>query len=468
MFGRLLGLVILVLLGAALASWLGAQPGTLQLEWLGWQLETRTSLAVAILVILALALVFVDRLFRGLLGLPSWFGRNLTRRRTESGYRALTLGLMAVSAGEPDEARRQAARAQRLLAAPQLTDLLSAQAAHMSGDRRAAGRYFTSLTRDKDTAFLGHIGLARLALENDQPDQALVAARRALDMRPKSALAARQVMILEAERGNWAAALPAHAVVAAADADDEAAAHLLSRQKATLAYLDALSCLDAGADRKARRAALAGCESAIRAWPEFWPAALRLAALYEEDGAPRKAVKWLETAFRVMPHDDIASRLQTLWKTNDGGHIARLLKLVPKDGPLADEGRRVVAGAAMARGLLGEARRLLEEINPVRRDAAGWRLVSRLAADTEDGVAETAALREAGEAPRPRCWQCTECQLVHEAWQGHCAGCAGFATLEWRRPDGVTPMLPPLAASAVNDPETSRLETNKPGPNKPD
>jgi HemY protein len=338
----------------------------------------------------------------------------------------------------------------------------------MSGDRRAAGRYFTSLTRDKDTAFLGHIGLARLALENDQPDQALVAARRALDMRPKSGLAARQVMILEAERGNWAAALPALAVVAAADADDEAAAHLLSRQKATLAYLDALSCLDAGADRKARRAALAGCESAIRAWPEFWPAALRLAALYEEDGAPRKAVKWLEIAFRAMPHDDIASRLQTLWKTNDGGHVARLIKLISEDGPLADEGRRVVAGAAMARGLLGEARRLLEEINPVRRDAAAWRLVSRLAADTEDGVAETVALREAGEAPRPRCWQCTECQLVHEAWQGHCAGCAGFATLEWRRPDGVTPMLPPLAAGAVNDPETSRFETNKPGPNKPD
>ena len=451
MFGRLLGLVILVLLGAALASWLGAQPGMLQLEWLGWQLEMRTSLAAAILAILALALVFIDRLLRGLLGLPSWFGRNLTRRRTESGHRALTLGLMAVSAGEPDEARRQAARAQRLLAAPQLTDLLSAQAAHMSGDRKAAGRYFTSLTRDKDTAFLGHIGIARLALENDQPDQALVAARRALDMRPKSALAARQVMILEAERGNWSAALPAHAVVAAADADDEAAAHHLSRQKAALAYLDALSWLDAAADKKARRAAMAGCETAIRAGPEFWPAALRLAALCEEDGSPRKAVKWLETAFRSLPHDDIAARLQTLWKTNDGGYVAKLIKLVPKEGPLADEGRRVVAGAAMARGLVGEARRLLEEIDPARRDAAAWRLMSRLAAEAEDGAAETAALREAGEAPRPRCWQCTECQLVHEAWQGHCAGCAGFATLEWQRPDGVTPMLAsPSTTTALN------------------
>jgi len=449
MFGRLLGLVILVLAGAALASWLGAQPGMLQLEWLGWHLEMRTSLAVAILVILALALVFMDRLLRGLLGLPSWLGRNLSRRRTESGHRALTLGLMAVSAGEPDEARRQAARAQRLLAAPQLTDLLSAQAAHMSGDHKAAGRYFTSLTRDKDTAFLGHIGLARLALENDQPDQALAAARRALDMRPKSALAARQVMILEAERGNWAAALPAHAVVAAAESDDDHAAYLLSRQKAGLAYLEALSSLDAGGDTKPRRAAASGLETALRAWPEFWPAAARLAALHEQDGSPRKAVKWLETAFRSAPHDELAARLQTLWKANDGAYIARLIKLIPKDGPLADEGRRVAATAAMARGLVGEARRLIDEIEPANRDAAAWRLLSRLAAEAEDSAAETEALRQAGEAPRPRCWQCTECQLVHEAWQGHCAGCAGFATMEWRRPDGVTPILPAQSVTGV-------------------
>jgi len=463
MFGRLLGLVVLVLFGAALASWLGAQPGMLQLEWLGWQMEIRTSLAVAILVVLALALVFVDRLLRGLLSLPSWLGRNLTRRRTESGHRALTLGLMAVSAGEPDEARRQAARAQRLLAAPQLTDLLSAQAAHMSGDHKAAGRYFTSLTHDKDSAFLGHIGLARLALENDQPERALAAARQALDLRPKSALAARQVMMLEAERGNWAAALPAHAVVAVAGPDDDAARTRLARQKAALAYLDAMASLDRGTDPNDRRAGAAGLEAALAAVPAFWPAAVQLAMLYEENGGPRKAVKWLETAFRSMPHDDLAARLQTLWKTNDGGHVARLIKLVPKTGPLAAEGRRVVASAALARGLVGEARRLLEEIEPVDRDAAAWRLISRLAAEAGDSAAETDALREAGEAPRPRCWQCTECQLVHVAWQGHCSGCAGFATMEWRRPDGVTPML--ASPSTTTAPNPGR---HNPGRHNPD
>ena len=43
MFGRLIGLVVLVFLGGALASWLAAQPGMLAFEWFGWQVEMRTS-----------------------------------------------------------------------------------------------------------------------------------------------------------------------------------------------------------------------------------------------------------------------------------------------------------------------------------------------------------------------------------------------------------------------------------------
>ena len=441
MFARLIGLLVLVLLAAGLASWLGAQPGMLSLEWLGWQLEMRTSLAVAILVVLALLLLFVDRLLRGLMQLPALLGRNLAQRRTDSGHRALALGLMAVSAGEPEEARRQAARAQRLLAAPHLTDLLSAQAAHLSGDHQAADRYFTSLTRDADTAFLGHIGLARLALEKDQPDTALTAARTALELRPKSALAARQVLVLEAERGNWGAALPALAVVMASGGQDSGEDIVLSHQKAALSYLEAAGAPDGPRDAAALRRMTASLQAALSAWPEFWPAALRLADLHVEAGSAKKAVKPLEAAFRAMPHDGVAARLAALWGVNEGSTVARLMKLIPKEGRLADEGRRVVAEVALDHGLVGEARRLLEDIDPDGRDAAAWRLAARLATVDEDGAAETAALRKAGEAPRPRRWQCTSCQLLHESWQSHCGGCAGFATLDWRQPDGVTPLI---------------------------
>ena len=447
MFTRLIWLFGLVLLAAALASWLGAQPGMLSLEWLGWQMEMRTSLAVALLVVLAVALLSLDRLFRGLLSLPAWLGRNLARRRTESGHRALALGLMAVSAGEPDEARRQASRAQRLLAAPQLTDLLSAQAAHLSGDHRAADRYFTSLTRDRDTAFLGHVGLARLALEKDETEAALAAARTALEIRPKSALAARQVMILEAERGQWSAALLALSVVIAAGSADDAETALLSRQKAALSYLESQSADGSEDNAMWRRGQITKAQAALAAWPGFWPAVLHLTDLHAQAGSPKKAVKPLETAFRHMPHDAVAARLRTLWGVNEGASVARLMRLIPKDGLLADEGRLVVAQMALDSGLVGEARRLLDEIDLAHRDAAGWRLVARLAAEDETSAeaAQTDALRQAGEAPRPRRWQCTSCQLVHESWQPHCGGCAGFATLDWQRPDGVSPLVTAFA-----------------------
>ena len=176
---------------------------------------------------------------------------------------------------------------------PRLTDLLSAQAAHLCGDHAAAGRYFTSLTRDPDTAFLGHVGLARLALEGDQPDRALASARQALGLRPNSALAARQVMILEAERGNWAAAMPAQ-LVAATNADDADARRMAARQRAALIYLDVLSDLDLEADQKSLREAARQLESALSAWPEFWPAALTLADILDAGGQPRKITKALE------------------------------------------------------------------------------------------------------------------------------------------------------------------------------
>ena len=479
MFIRLVWLILLVLVAGALASWLASQPGMLQLEWLGYQLEMRTSLAVALVVVLGLIVIFADRLLRGLLDLPGLLGRNLARRRAAQGHRALALGMIAVSAGEPAEARRQASRAQRLLSAPQLTDLLSAQAANLSGDHRAAGRYFTSLTGNADTAFLGHIGLARLALEDDRSDDALAEAQKALSLRPKSALAARQVMVLQAERGNWDAALPALNVMALnvptpqmktpntkapntkAGADDEDA-QVIARLRAALNFLLAREgvpefmgaestgggFMETGSSGPVHSSTVHSStvnqlQTALAAWPAFWPAAILLADIHLAAAAPRKAVKSLEAAFRVMPHAAIATRLQTAWNSNEGKTVARLLKLVAASGDTAHEARSVVAAVALAHGLTGEAGRLIGEIPDAERDAATWRLAAQLAesGDNPDPAAANKALRMAGEAPRPRRWQCTSCQQLHDRWQAHCAGCAGFATLDWRRPDGLSPLV---------------------------
>ncbi len=449
MLFRLIWLVVFLILAAASANWLMVQPGQMQLEWLNWRVEIRTSLAVFLLFVLVILLVLIDRLWRRLITLPSWVGRNLKKRRSAAGHKAVTLGLMAVSAGEVSEANRQAARAQRLLDSPQLTDLLSAQAAHLAGDHRAAGRYFRSLTSVQDTAFLGHIGLARLANEDNRLDDALTAARRALSLKPKSAIAATHVLNLEAARGNWLAAAPALEVIISARDHVDLEEDLLRgyyRQKVALAYLQARPFFEEKQQElargcKAEKEAVRQLQLAIATDPGFWPATILLADHHLQCGQSRKAVKLLETGFSVLPHACLSERLKAAWNVNEGTFVANLIKLVKSTGhSCAAEAKTLAADAALAAGLEGEARRLLHGIADAKRDVVAWQLIARLAEIGGDSKGAADALRAASSAIRPRGWQCQTCHVMSADWKSHCQNCERFATLEWQRPDHLTPL----------------------------
>ena len=414
MFKKLLILFSTVIAAAAAASWLASQPGAVQIEWLGWRMELPTSLAVALIVIFALILVFFDRLLRAIRAMPRWLGGRLRQRRDDAGHRALTLGLMAVSAGEPAEARKHASRAERLLKEPKLTGLLVAQAAHLAGDHQAARRYFTSILDDRETAFLGHIGLMRLALDDHDPVKARQSAKAALALKPNSVLAADHLFKLETGRKDWDAALPALDVMArqqkktkSKTAPDQLA--LITRQACALHFLKADELQES--DRKSADKELL---TALKIDPGFLPAVTMLADHYLDDKAHGRAAKILETAFKIHPHDSIATRLKIAWKSNDGQFIAKLSKLLAQiESSQQKAAYFLVAGQARDAGLDGEAERLFS----AARDLDG------------------------GEEDTPSRWNCTSCKSRHDDWQAFCPTCDEFATLVWQRPAGTSPLI---------------------------
>ena len=415
MLKRLFFLFFLILFSAAAASWLSQQPGTMTVEWLGWTLQLPTSLAVGLMVLFALMLVFFDRILRAIRTMPGWFGGRLRERRFTAGHRALTLGLMAVSAGEPEAARKQANRAARLLDSPQLTGLLAAQAAHLAGDHQAARRYFTSILADRETAFLGHIGLMRLALDDGDAGTARSAARAALDLNPKSDLAAQALVKLETDRAAWQAALPALAVLqkqrrANTNPADRAT---IRRQETAIHYLAARD--HQNEDLRAKRL---GLEKALKSDPGFLPALCALADLYLDQTSHGKAAKILQDGFVRTPHPDLLGRLRAAWKANDGQFVSRLEKLVQKVvSSRRSAAYELVADAAKAAGLDGEAARLLH-----------------LASD-EHAHADTVL--------QPASWQCVSCKSLLDAWHSHCPSCGAFASLAWQVPEKVTPLIAP-------------------------
>ena len=407
MFVRLLSLFLLIILVAGATSWLMAQPGDFSIEWLGWQMEMPSSLAVTLVVAFALILVFFDRLQRVLWSMPGWLGGRWRERRDTAGHRALTLGLMAVSAGEPIEARKQAARARRLLNAPQLTGLLSAQAAHLAGDHAAARRYFTALTDNKDFAFLGQIGLMRLAIDAKDTSAALAAGGKALDLKPQSALAAAQLLQLHADQQNWTAALKAISIVIKVGKKQTGIVpDVLSRQRTALFYLDGLTALENEGDtaRASRQFA-----AALRYDAAFLPPIFALADLYLSGASKRNAKKLLEKSFTLVPHYEIAQLLLALWDDNDGNSIARLIKLIPKKSePMQQAAYHIISDIAASKGLNGEAKRL-RSLHDASITAFGW--------------------------------QCNVCKSRHDFWQSHCPSCGQFAELAWQQLENVTPLL---------------------------
>lgn len=95
--------------------------------------------------------------FRFLNGDETAVSRYFARNRERKGYEALSDGLVALASGEGRTAMAKAAKAEKLLRRPEITSLITAQAAEQTGDTRKAQDIYKRLLTDEKTLSLIHI-----------------------------------------------------------------------------------------------------------------------------------------------------------------------------------------------------------------------------------------------------------------------------------------------------------------------
>jgi HemY protein len=447
---RALPALLLVALLIAGAVWLLDRPGSVAVLWQGWQIET--SFAVLVLAVAALSVVAAAAfaLLRRILGGPRAFMRSRRERRRRAGYRALTQGMVAVAAGDAEEAQRQARRADVLLAEPPLTLLLSAQAAQLGGDEDAAKKYFTAMLSRPETEFLGLRGLITQAMRGGDHATARRLAERAHALRPRTQWVLANLFELQARAGDWPSAQQtlAEAVKRRALPAPEARRH-----QAAILYERSLEAEAEGLPREALKHA----EKAHVAEPGFAPAAERAAALLLRDGKPRQAAKVIETAWRVAPQPKLAASYAGLYPGEPP--LARLKRMerLAAVNPEHEETHLALAAAALEAQLWGAARRHLEAVGArpaaanngagpgsdgARTSARACRMMAELEQrERGDVVAAHAWLgRSATAAPDP-VWVCSACSAESGEWAPHCPHCRAFDTLDWRVPSHARPAL---------------------------
>ena len=451
---------VLFLLIVAFAVWgtvrLAEHPGAVTLEFGGWRVDTSVAVLLAIVAAIAALTALVYRAWLFLRRAPRNLNRAWQVKRRRKGYHALTRGMVAVAAGDADEARRQARRADALLDEPPLTMLVSAQAAQMNGDDKAAAKFFAAMTERPETEFLGVRGLMGQAITRGDTGAALTLARRAYRLQPKSAWVASRMFDLQAREGLWLDARVTCDELARQRLIDGAAAR---RRKAVLNHQLGLEAERAGNAEEA----IAYLSEARKLSLGFAPAVTVLARLLAVEGRLRKAAAMVEDAWAAAPHPDL---LQPYWTARGAASAierVRATQRLAKRNPDHPETLIALAGAALEARLWGEARRHLDAAVAAAGPRPPARLCRMMAeleeSETGDGARAREWLMRASFAGSDPAWVCDDCGNAVGAWSALCGNCGAFDAFVWRTPPSImslpkaerapAPALPAAGAAAI-------------------
>ena len=215
--------------------------------------------------------------------------RHFDRRRQRKGYEYLGEGLTALAAGEGRRAVAKAEKAERYLNRPDLTDLIVAQGAEQTGDRRKAEDTYKRLLKHDRTRFVGIRGIMHQRLADGDTDTALQLAQRAFALKPRHEEVQDVLLRLQAEHRDWRGArttLNAKLKHGALPRD------VYRRRDAVLALSEARDVLDEGKTVEAQEAAIAANKSS----PDLIPAAAMAARSHVAQDRKKNAARILKKA----------------------------------------------------------------------------------------------------------------------------------------------------------------------------
>jgi HemY protein len=410
-------------------------------------------LLVWLVIRLAGLLVAVLRFLNGdETAISRWFDRNRERK----GYEALADGLMALASGESRVAMSKAAKAERYLKRPELTNLITAQAAEMAGDRRKAEEVYKRLLADDRTRFVGVRGIMKQKIAEGDSAMALKLAEKAFALKPRHEETQDVLLRLQAEQHDWKGARKTLSTKLKYGALPRP---VHRRRDAVLALGEAKDIVDEQKSIEAREAAI----EANRLSPDLVPAAAMAARAYMEQDQRRYATRVLKKAWGASPHPDLATAFAEIEPDETPKQRLKRFEALTKQNPGHVETRLLLAELNVAAQDYAAARKALGDLTETMPNA---RVLALLAAIERGEGAPDFTVRElltrALSAPRGAQWVCDSCQNVAGDWEPVCSNCGAFDTLSWREPPAMAPatlrgpggeVLPMIAGKPEAPPE---------------
>lgn len=440
---RILTYVALIFLLAWGFAWLADRPGEMMISWQGMEYQVSLMVAVAAIVSLIAAVMFVWWLLRTLLRSPDIILRHFRARQRDRGYQSLSTGIIAAGAGDSGEARRMAKQAAKFLNADQepLIKLLDAQATLLEGNTELARKKFEAMVEDPETRLIGLRGLFLEAERLGEVRAARHFAGKAADIAPNLAWASKVAMENCVEEGDFDGAIKLLDIQKTAKSlskDEE------RKRRAVLLTGKAFALLDSDAN-----AAKIAASEANRQMPEFVPAAVACATALIKLKDARKASRTIEYTYKITPHPELADlyvQANAIDKPVDRYKRAKTLASFAPDHVESDI---ILARTALAAGEYSEARKAAEAaLVKAPRESIHLILADIEQAESRNLGKVRAHLARALRAPRDPQW--TADGIISAHWLPISPVSGRIDAFEWKVP---VERLQPTLDYAVDEPE---------------
>ncbi|MFY0595141.1 MAG: tetratricopeptide repeat protein [Cognatishimia sp.] len=384
-------------------------------------------LVVALWVLLKLASLTVAVL-KFLNGDETAISRYFDRNRERRGYQALTEGMMALASGEGRTAMDKARKAEKLLRKPELTNLITAQAAEVSGDRRKAEEVYKRLLADDTTRFVGVRGLMKQKLDQGKTDVALKLAETAFALKPRHVETQDTLLKLQAGEKDWSGA---RETLKTKLKHGSLPRDVHRRRDAVLALSEAKDLIGKDTSIDMREASI----EANRLSPDLIPAAVMAAKSYVTEGKPKYATRVLKKSWEAQPHPDLAAAFATIAPAESPTERIKRFGALVKTTADHPESKMLMAELQIAAEDFPAARRALGDLT--EKDPTARVLTIMAAIERGEGAEDAAVkgwLAKALTAPRGPQWVCDSCHNIHAEWAPVCENCQSFDTLSWKTP----------------------------------
>lgn len=442
-----------VILAVALgAVYLSENGHSLQMVYDGTEFILGPVQLFVVLVILAVVSWAALRLLglgvatlRFLVGDETAIDRYFARSRERKGHAALSESVLAIASGEGKLGRDKAVKAAKYLNRPNVTDVLLAQAAELTGDRAEASAAYCRLLQDDRTRFVGIRGLMQQKLDEGDTVKALQLAQKAYAIKPRHGDLQDTLLRLQTTQGDWKGA---RATLQDKRRQGRLPKDVMIRRDAVLALQEASEILAKGDSASAREAAI----SANRASPDLIPAALLAARSHIAQGDSRNASRVLQKAWGRHPHPALAAAYADIVPDETPAARLRRFDNLMRQNPKHEETRLLNAELLLSAEDFPGARRALGDLaqsHPTVRTLSIMAAIER--GEGADDAVVRGWLTRALTASRGPQWVCDKCHNVMAEWAPVCDSCGSFDTLTWREPDEsqVAAYAPPNGAEML-------------------